>query len=103
MSLKIISVKLKWNDMPLNLKKEDRELFRFFLYNNRTLKLRELNAISKTLRILKQHNKDAYFRLILSFHYIRLWRNMSLTYKILNLHLLYHVKFLAEMRRRYLV
>jgi hypothetical protein len=55
------------------------------------------------LQKLRKSRDDAFFRLIVDFHYIRLWKNMNLGHKVVNLHLLKKLLKLPAMKKAYLI
>ncbi len=93
----------KWQEYPIDISSDDKLNFQYFLYNNKILSSREVNSLSKTLLKLNQLNKDDFFRLITSYHFIRLWRNMKFTHKLINLHLLLNLRNYRKMKEVYLV
>jgi glycosyltransferase involved in cell wall biosynthesis len=92
----------KWQDVNLNITSEDQQLFQDFMYTNQLLSPAKAKSLRATLTALRHHNKDPFCRLIISFHQLRLWKNMALLQKLSNLSLLYNLLFYFKMKRNYL-
>lgn len=93
----------KWKALPLYLADEDKLLFQEFMYSNSRLSAVKTSSLLHTMHVLKRWKNEPLFRLILSLHYIRMWRNMNLNCKLRNIKLLLHLRHYREMKRRYLL
>jgi len=93
---------IKWKQIHVSVSSNDQLFFQDFIYKNRMLTTEEGNSIHKTLLLLRQNNTDSFFRLVIAFHQLRLWKNMGLGQKITHIYLLKNLVFYFRMKRNYL-
>jgi glycosyltransferase involved in cell wall biosynthesis len=72
----------KWKDIPVDADLFAKNCFIDFLYQNKELDQTEINAVLTVLNALKHTKPNAAFRLVLAFHFLRLWRNMKTMQKL---------------------
>jgi glycosyltransferase involved in cell wall biosynthesis len=92
----------KWQRFDISSLDQKKLAFQDFLYENKRLTTHEARAILHVLYDLKRANTDPFFRLILSCHLLRLWKNMGWTGKIMHLDLIFLSIYYFKMRRNYL-
>ena len=95
--------KIKWQDIGTALSHAEQTGFVHFLYNNQPLNLSEAGRILKVLQQLQKSRTDAFFHLIIKYHYLRLWRNMNPGSKLWQLNLLIHLKEWSNFKKHYLI
>jgi glycosyltransferase involved in cell wall biosynthesis len=94
--------KHKWKSYNILGPEKLKQVFQDFLYENKRLTTQEERAILHILYSLKLANPDPFFRLVISFHLLRLWRNMGLAGKIMHMDLLGLCLYYSKMKRNYL-
>ncbi len=92
----------KWEDAHIQVEAADRRIFQDFLYTNATLSPAESQSLHRTLALLKRSDSDPFFRLVVSFHQLRLWKNMPLLQKIRHAGLLANLAYYFKIKRNYL-
>jgi glycosyltransferase involved in cell wall biosynthesis len=95
--------KQKWKAHNILGPEKMKLVFQDFLYENKRLSTQEERAILHILYSLKLANSDPFFRLVISFHLLRLWRNMGWAGKIMHLDLLGLCIYYFKMKRNYLL
>lgn len=93
----------KWKDAGINTDERDKKIFQEFVYRNDKLGLIEGSSILSTLNKLRQIHRDDFFGLVVSYHKLRLWRNISLTGKLKYCLLALNLFSIVRMRQHYLL
>lgn len=67
----------KWQDIPVEVDDSVKAIFIEFIYDNFKPDSNQLKQLKLILKTLRNINKDPFFNLILTYHELRLWRNMG--------------------------
>ncbi len=93
----------KWQAIKTDMSELQKHHFINFLYRNERPDSETLKGIQKVLSVLKTENKDPFFQLILSYHHLRLWRNMQLMDKLKYIHELRHLNNWSAFKKYHLI
>ncbi|HEY1046077.1 MAG TPA: glycosyltransferase [Bacteroidia bacterium] len=89
--------KRKWADRPLPINETDKNDFEQFIYINFNC-----DNISKKLlnifELIDQNSLNDYEKLLIDFHRLRLWKNLSWKLRIVNLNLLFRILKMGKMK-----
>lgn len=94
---------IKWQFYNIKASDEQKSLFVEFLYENKSLNEKDIYNLLHILNQLKLVEKDTCFDLLISYHKLRLWRNMNPASKIKHLNLLLHLRAWPKLKHFYLV
>lgn len=94
---------IKWQSAPIKFTEDEKAKFVHFLYNNQTLNPTEVRALLKVLNQLRTISRDKFYHLIIHYHYLRLWRNMTFSGKLRYLHLLLNLREWSNFKKHYLM
>ena len=95
--------KQKWQDAGIDAGEDERQKFQAFIMGNSRIDIAEAKIILAILEQLAQVHSDEFWILILSYHKLRLWRNMGLGGKLKYLSLGLNFFHLPKMRQHYLL
>jgi glycosyltransferase involved in cell wall biosynthesis len=94
---------IKWRNYPVAVSESERKSFIKFLYENIEPDEHDIKASLNVIYQLNILEKDDFFRLLLSYHKLRLWRNMRIADKLRHLKILTHLKYWNEFKQRHLI
>ncbi|MFM6984423.1 MAG: glycosyltransferase family 2 protein [Chitinophagaceae bacterium] len=93
----------KWQAVSTEISEPQKLSFINFLYRNDCPDTDTLNGIRRVLSVLNEENKDPFFQLILSYHHLRLWRNMKLVDKMRHVYALRHLMKWSAFKKYHLI
>lgn len=94
---------IKWMDADIKASVDEKHAFVKFLYNNNTPKDRDIKGILNIIAELKEKNPGDFFLLLLSFHSLRLWRNMRFIDRLKHIGLLFNIIHYPELKKRHVI
>lgn len=93
----------KWKDAQINAGEEDKKKFQLFIISNHKIDIREGHSLLIMLKQLSQLHQDDFWKLLISFHKLRLWRNMSFAGRLRYLLLVCNLFSVFKMRRHHVL